>query len=289
VLWLFGDSIFRGFAGGRFPDEVPVEEAALEPLWALRSPSASMNLLCAGMGLAELDPLGTATCGKLVACYVGPAGQPDRVTKGLAHIERLHDSGCVREGDAIAMLDAGAHTEDPDLYEEQWFRITTAASRPGVSVILCNSFDNLAAGPPLMGDGSRRELFMFELPFKGSASGLMRSHNEATRRAAARAGVRFLNAAALIDDWRALLWERYHLDVYRPDGIHLNPWGQMRLAAALFRAVRPYTEMRPTSDLQLLARTLRKQLNFRSNAPEGSPAFTRDDAAEVVRLCHEEW
>lgn len=289
VLWLLGDSIFRGYATGRFPDTLTSEEAATDPLWPFRSPPASMNLLCADLGLAKLDAEGTAVSGEFVACYAGLAGQPDRKLKGIQRISDLYASGYVREGDVVAFLDAGMHTQDPDLYEEQWFDIVEAAVRPGVDVILCNSFDYLLAAPPLMRDGSQRELYMYDLPFKGSVTGVERSHNQATSSAAARAGVRFLDAAALIEDWRVRMWNRYYLEVYRGDRLHLNPWGQMRLSAALFRAVRRHTPMRPTAGLQDLARSLRKNLNYRRGAPPDAPPWTREDAAEVVRLCHEEW
>jgi hypothetical protein len=47
--------------------------------------------------------------------------------------------------------------------------------------------------------------------------------------------------------------------------------------------------MRPVTGIEALARRIKKSLNFRRNAPEGSPVWTGDMAAEVVRLCHEAW
>ena len=103
TVWLFGDSIFRGAAIGRFPEDYAPEEAAAEPLWPMRSPAAVMNLLL----------------GEEAVAFGGVTGLPDGVDKAVRELsERLY-WGPVAPADTLVFLDVGQHAEDPDVHEAQ--------------------------------------------------------------------------------------------------------------------------------------------------------------------------
>ncbi len=172
TVWLFGDSIFRGAAIGRFPEDYAPEEAAAEPLWPMRSPAAVMNLL-----LSE-D----------VVAFGGVTGLPDGVDKAVRELSERLRAGAIGPADTLVFLDVGHHAEDPDVHEAQWralLRQAAVAEHP-VRLIMCGGFDNGPRG---------RAACMHDRPIGG------RSANDAVRAAAAAPGgdrgdTRFLALAA---------------------------------------------------------------------------------------------
>ena len=91
ILWLFGDSIFRGAIG-------ETDVAAEDPLWPIRAPGPMLDLF-AGEPFARL-------------------GGGTRIPDGIDKAARLLAAMVGREiaaDDAIVMLDVGPHSGDPDL------------------------------------------------------------------------------------------------------------------------------------------------------------------------------
>ena len=214
TVWLFGDSIFRGAAIGRFPEDYAPEEAAAEPLWPMRSPAAVMNLLL----------------GEETVAFGGVTGLPDGVDKAVRELsERLY-WGPVAPADTLVFLDVGQHAEDPDVHEAQWraLRQAAVADHP-VRLIMCGGFDNGARG---------RAVCMHDRPING------RSANDALLAAATaptddRGVTCFLPLAAPLLAYHHRLKGRFGATAYRRDGVHLNVWGQLKLCALILDAALP--------------------------------------------------
>lgn len=206
MLWLVGDSIFRGFALGVFADAL----AADDPRQAEASPAAVINRMA----------------GREVARCAAITGLPDKVPAAIEAIAALP----VAPGDVIAMLDAGDHGSDPDAHQASWARLIAAARRHGVRVIVCSAPDNLAER-----NWSKRRFKPGQwhaLPFAG------RSHNDAVQAAASDAGVEFLDLARAMHDFHARL-RHVGEGAYLPDDIHPNVQGQAELCRLLFDAAWP--------------------------------------------------
>ena len=214
TVWLCGDSIFRGAALDRFPDEYAAAEIEAEPLWPLRSPAAVMNLVL-GEDLVRLG---------------GVTGLPDTADKAALLLDRQLAAGEIGPADVIVFLDVGPHAQDPDQHERQWLALRTAAAgRHPVHLVMCGGFD----------DGARGRIDqMHDRPFGA------RSHNDAVRAAATAEGTfagrtSFLDLAAPLAAFDRDIGGRFGGRAYQADGVHLTHWGQMRLCALILAAALP--------------------------------------------------
>ncbi len=214
TIWLFGDSIFRGAALGRFPDEYSSEEIAADPLWPVSSPAAVMNLAL-GEDLVKLG---------------GVTGLPDGVEKAVRRLAAFLNSGSVQRGDTVVFLDVGHHARDPDRHQAQWLALRSAAvAEYPIELIMCGGFDDGAQGD---------HACQHDIAFEG------RSHNDAVRAAATAAMItvghtRFLELSPPLQAFNRWTLERFGLSAYRRDGIHLNLWGQMRLCGLILDVAAP--------------------------------------------------
>lgn len=204
-IWLFGDSIFRGAALDRFPDEYTPEQAGDEPLWPLRAPAEVINL----------------ALGEQVAVLAGNTGLPtgvDKCERRLAKALRRQ----VAAHDIVVFLDVGPHAEDPAEHAAQWLRLrrTVVAEHP-VRLIMCGGFD----------DGARGQPALQHPPVFNAA---VRAAAEAPIPSAGRTS--FLELQAPLSAFDRMLTARFGVSAYRADGVHLNVWGQARLCALLLDA-----------------------------------------------------
>lgn len=202
MLWLFGDSIFRGLAAGVFADELPEDDPRRS--WA--SPAAMLN----------------AAYGEERVAVGGQTLLPDSVDKAAAALRGFRTA----PGDCIAMLDAGHHAGDPGRHQAQWLELIAAARAACDRVLVCTAPDNLAEAN---WKGRYRPLLWHSLPFAG------RTHNDAVRAAATEAGVELLDLEPAL---RAFHLARPD-GAYRSDDIHLNRAGQAELCRLLAAAVWP--------------------------------------------------
>lgn len=285
VLWLFGDSIFRGWSLKIFPDAMSDADIAAQPLYPLRSPASMINLILADQGAVELDGGGVAITGQYVACYAGLAGPPGDMSLATSRIERLFTEGSIRPGDVLTFLDAGLHTNDPDIYEAQWLRVRRCAACDGVRLVMCTAFDDLAADPRKVIGDDPSESFMYEVPFRGAASGILRTHNDAVRAAAAVEGLPgetdLVDMARIIQEFEVEIRRDFDVKIYHRGGIHPNVWGQLRLAAELFRSAWPDLPMCASARLESLAADNWGRLGYKTQSPGWSPKA----AAKLMSRC----
>lgn len=211
-VWLFGDSIFRGASVVHRPDLIDAEEARRVPLWPFRNPAAVMNLVLGGE----------------VVRHGGRTRLPNGMKECSRELWALFDSGQFGPQDVIVMLDVGRHGGDPDAHEAAWRRLLQAAlvGNPA-RVVICEGFDG----------GARGQLtHQYSHPFGA------RTMNDAIR-AAALSGpegvVVFLPLAETLQRFDRWLAATCGVGAYRPDGIHLNVWGQFRLCGAVLPAALP--------------------------------------------------
>jgi hypothetical protein len=207
VLWMIGDSIFRGLGLGKYPDEFTPEEIAAESRWPFRSPAATINHFLQGR--------------PFVACFAGTIGRPRPTADSLRWIDYLVTERMIREGDFVVFLDVGEHGSDPDDHEQHWLSLRRAiVERAPVTLIVCTGFDNFAsrnqAALP-----TTKHLFMYDLAFGD------RSHNDAIC-AAAQAPVNAIGKTLLFEPKVFLEPSDYHADA-----IHLNLKGQTKLSLEL--------------------------------------------------------
>ena len=217
MIRLFGDSIFRGSAVTMRPDLRDETEASKIPLWPLRSPASVMNLVL----------------GEEAVSLAGRLRLPDGVKESLRDLHSAFDSGAVGPDDVLIMLDVGRHGADPDAHEGKWRRLRRAATeaRP-TRLLICEGFDNGAGG---------KLAYQYDAVFGG------RSINQAIGDAALEpqptfvGHTEFVPLSQQIASYHRWLDDRFGVGAYRPDGIHLNVWGQFRLCGALLGAVFPRT------------------------------------------------
>lgn len=218
-IWLWGDSIFTGSALGRKLRLFSEAEAAAEPMWPIRSPATTMNLLW-GDDLVERG---------------GQTGMPDEVDLRSSELRAAIFSGQIQPGDSIVFLDVGHHCCNPARHEALWDRLRRAAiDQVPVNLFMCTGFDNVdRSRPPFSSQPA--EPLMHDLLFGD------RSHNDAIR-AAATVEVGGPGTTTLVEIGAAI--SELHRDLvavgataYRPDNIHLNLLGQTGLSIMLCRAI----------------------------------------------------
>jgi hypothetical protein len=288
VLWLFGDSIYRGTALRKYSDRYTRAEIEVEPLWPFRAPCSMINLAFADSGLLNDGDFDIIREAEFIACFAGDVGQPGPLEKTLARIRSLQNSRAIRASDAMVFLNAGPHTSDPDLYEAQWIelrKLATAVS--GVTMYICDTFDNLTKQMGRKKGDQPVESFMYEVPWT-SPSGRSRTHNQATRDAVAfpletPGRTELLELATVIKDWHAESLATTGVPIYMADGIHLNVWGQMRLAGRHLRAICPEVRVTSLRRTHSLVATQWAQLGYGTQ----SPRWTEEAAHSYVDRCYE--
>jgi hypothetical protein len=276
ILWLFGDSMLRGFALKRFPDQVVRSKITREPLWPLRSPASMINF--ATHETMDEDAFGVVRGGEYVACYAGSCGQPGEIAGAVWNLTRMRASRMFRKGDAVVFLDAGYHTSDPDLYQEQWTSVIGAAREESVSLILCTACDNLETDEREVLDGMRKRTLMYDVPWPGAAG--QRSINEATRAAAHQNSVILLDIAETSRELHKTLQFRYASSAYLDDNIHLNIWGQLCLAVQIHSTAWPHLALDLAPVERLVRAHFRRVAFYSGEVPNWSP----DLAVELARM-----
>jgi hypothetical protein len=206
VVHLYGDSLMRGWALRRFPDELNAEQRRAEPNWRHRSPAAMLN--------------STAWQAGAVAVFAGNTGQP-----GGADVDALRESiaiGVIRPGDIVVLEDSGRHEGDPVAYAANWLALRRALANAGVTIIMITVPDAITQETI---SGAPAHLFRYDAPFNGV------THNAATANAA-RAPIEGSSRTILIELNETLeVPGRLHRD-----GIHPNICGQCIMTAAIATA-----------------------------------------------------
>jgi hypothetical protein len=261
MIWLLGDSIFHGFALGRFPQAYSPEEIAAEPMWPLRSPASMMNLLL-GEGTAELG---------------GITGLPDprMIESGQAALHRKLETGQIRPGpDQVVLLDVGHHAETPETHGEQWlsWRRAVTAGQP-IDLFICTGFDGLAYREKkgtLIG-GAPLSIFAHDERFNGALIEAATAEGEFV------GTTRVIDVAGPLEAFQQTAMG-LGASAYLKDGIHLNIWGQLCLSATICRAVAPDRRLRPAPVRQLIKQTW-PAVTESSPAPDRKSAMALVDAA----------
>lgn len=286
VIHLFGDSIFRGWALRRPPDEFSAEEARREPLWALRSPASMLNLFLGESGYRmRLDEHGEVAAAEVAAAYAGAAGQPREATaKAVAvGIAQAIEHGTIRPGDIVAFEDAGGHLRDPDGYQKNWETVRAAASAIDVTIVFMDMFDYI---PVEEWGGRPADDYRFDARFPSAISPPLRSHNEATRAAASAAiggaaRTLMLPLDARMDGFRQRMESRFGVAVMHSDGVHPNIWGQCLIAGAIARVAGIELRLSERGALAALVRRNFDRLGYGSR----SVRWTADAAVASALEC----
>lgn len=286
VVHLFGDSIFRGWALRRPADEFSVEEAAREPLWPLRSPASMLNLFLSESGYPiRFDGHGAVVAAQIAAGYAGAAGQPREATSKAvaAAIARAIERRTIRPGDILAFEDAGGHLRDPDGYQKNWEMLRAAASVIDVTIILMDMFDYL---PVEEWGGRPADEYRFDVRFPSAISPPLRSHNEATRAAAAAeiggaARTLMLPLDAMMDGFKQRMESRFGVAVVHSDGVHPNIWGQCLIVGAIARAAGIEIRLSESGAFAALVRRNVDRLGYGSR----SERWTADAAVSSALQC----
>lgn len=286
VVHLFGDSIFRGWALRRPADEFSVEEATREPLWPLRSPASMLNLFLSESGYPiRFDEHGAVVAAQIAAGYAGAAGQPREATSKAvaAAIARAIERRTIRPGDILAFEDAGGHLRDPDGYQKNWEMLRAAASVIDVTIILMDMFDYL---PVEEWGGRPADEYRFDVRFPSAISPPLRSHNEATRAAAAAeiggaARTLMLPLDAMMDGFKQRMESRFGVAVVHSDGVHPNIWGQCLIVGAIARAAGIELRLSESGAFAALVRRNVDRLGYGSR----SERWTADVAVSSALQC----
>jgi len=206
VVHLYGDSLMRGWALRRFPDEFTDAQRRAEANWRYRSPAAMLN--------------STAWHAGAVAIFAGKTGQPSGATADLMR-ERVR-IGMIRPGDVVVLEDSGRHAGDPIAYAANWLALRRALANADVTIIMITVPDRVTEESL---SGAPAHLFRYDAPFNGI------THNAATANAA-QAPVEGTSRTILVELNETLeVSGRLHRD-----GVHPNIYGQCIMAAAIANA-----------------------------------------------------
>lgn len=258
LVHLYGDSIMRGAALGKFEDgSDPLPTT--DPLYVWRSPASMANDLLAANGRPERF----AYCG-------GPS---------VGNIAARVASGVIRAGDTVVLEDAGDYSAGPNAYYSWWWSILGALNAAGVTVVMetqydycfnnnmiCQSpgmqYDLQVASQGTLNDATRRA-FLTTVNAT-SASGNAYAHTR-----------RFIDMNWVMDSWRNSALSVDGVDVMRSDGCHPNVWGQAKLVQQLLAVtgLRPYIVN--TSAQQDLAAANYMTLGYGTTNANWTPARAR--------------
>jgi hypothetical protein len=210
IIHLFGDSISRGYALGGFAETI----LPSNPLYVFRSPWA--------MGNAVLEANGAPY--RMVFHSVGSVELADPTGLHMSDViaAAVADGG-VTAGDVVVIEDAGAHSQNPDTYQAALTSAVTAASAPGVKVIVMTMFDYSPAATNMQ----------WSTPFVGS-SGVTRTMNAAIIAGAGSATLVDMKAA--MDGYKAYAIGQVNGPVMQADGVHPNIYGQALFAGEVLKA-----------------------------------------------------
>lgn len=216
VVFLFGDSISRGFGLRVWADEMDRGNA----LWELRSPSSMINMMLRDSGIRqERDACGVLSAAANVAVYAGRSGQPLGGEEAAARLRDLVQRRIIRAGDVVVLEDARDVEERVHPYAANWILVREALRDTGVTVIMM-TMPEMEINRPLRDDHGA-------------------SFNDATRQAAAHA---VNGAPAVLIDMEAALRSfdqratQFGVLSLQSDELHPNVWGQCVIAASVLRA-----------------------------------------------------
>lgn len=256
VVHLYGDSIMRGAALGKFEDgDDPLDPA--DPLYAFRSPASMANWALSHNGRAER----VAYCGPISATTI-----QSRIASGI-----------IRAGDTVVLEDAGAYEAGPNAYYSFWWSVRQAASASGVTLVMMSMFDyctgqnmacsmqyDIAVGTQgTLNDATRRAALVTANPVNASGSAL-------------NATLRFIDMNWIMDAWRNSALSVDGVDVMRGDGVHPNVWGQMKMVQHMLAAAGLRAAVTNTTPLEDLAAANYQTLAY------GSQTFTAARARSYV-------
>lgn len=257
TIHLYGDSIMRGYALGRF------EPPRTDPLYGVHSPEAIIRSLLA---VNRVRDVAVAYRGVLIG---GVPGSPvGRSVVFPQEIRRARAAGMIQPGDAIVMEDAGPHGDDPAWYEGALHQLREAATDTlDVDLYLLTT----PAYSPAPADSR------WDIPLAGG-----RTMNQVVRDVATAA--RPYAGRTYLVDWAAEMDRRRDamlaldgLDPYLVDGIHPNVWGQM----VLVRLILDAADLRPRlDDLDVLEMCLAGCYQL---VGYGAPNWTADRARDYLR------
>lgn len=246
VIGLHGDSITRGFALGVFEDAV----SPLDPLYNFRSIESMCNWALTLNGRTE------------TVAFVDTFN-PSRIADHIAN-------GVYRDDDLIICQDAADPEETVTAYYRRWRD--------------CR-FNTVFAGLEFAGqttpDYSTNALHQFDLK-RGDPP---QSYNDIIRAActvdtdSATGTTQLIDMNALIDEWRALASFVDGVDVMLTGGIHVNVWGQLRMAGAVLEAAGLRQYVTDVDAIQDVA-----EANF-ADLDYGSATFTGARARLYVKHC----
>lgn len=213
VVHLYGDSIMRGYALRRFPDNYSVDESDRELLWEQRSPANVLNLL------AQKDS-------GFTAAYAGGVGLPEKASPIVGYRVKTN---IIRPGDVVVFQDGGGHKLDPEGYAEIYMKIRKSICGSGATAIFLNTHHVIAPGSLQI---ENEDILRWDVQF-----GEM-TMNDAVKKVATEE-VDQCEAAIFIDVANELreLEQRGH-SVLHSDGYHLNVTGQWAVAHLIERAIR---------------------------------------------------
>jgi lysophospholipase L1-like esterase len=206
VVHLYGDSLMRGKALRRFPEDFTADQRLAEPNWSFRSPAAMLNT--------------TSWRAGAVAVFAGNTGQPNEAFVDL--LRRRVAGRIIRAGDVVVLEDSGRHNGDPATYASHWLALRRALANADVTIIMITVPDAITRDE--LG-GVPADYYRYDVAFDGL------THNGATRNAA---------QAPLPGRSRTILVEMNEtLEApgrLNPDGVHPNIYGQCIMAAAIAAA-----------------------------------------------------
>jgi hypothetical protein len=199
---LFGDTILRGFALQRPPEQVKSDD----PLSHFKSPSSLANLLLSENRI----PLRVQFSGHLMPSKFAAACVAARLAAGGSR--------------AIVLADGGEHNCDPDAYQAEWEAIVSVATN--VPVVMMSMFDY----PPAPRNCRYSQHF-------GA-----RTMNDATYAAfqtLARKNSRaiWIDMKSKMDEFRVTLQKEAGAAAIHYDGIHPTALGQLYLIGTILRAL----------------------------------------------------
>jgi hypothetical protein len=149
-----------------------------------------------------------------------------------ATIKAYIDSGVTRPEDWLVLEDAGDHNEDPTAYQAALQEVLGAAA--GLQCV-CTTIPDYPPAPP-------------GCQFDRQIHGM--SINQAVQAAAAARSVPVIDMNSIMDAYKAACAENDRVDVFHPDGIHPNVWGQMKWIGAILsfigvaKSIRSYESLK---------------------------------------------
>jgi hypothetical protein len=204
MVWLFGDSISRGYALGTFADLLP----PADPLYHFRSIASMANLTLADNGRNERF----AYAGGVIS-----GNELDRA-KTIAYNQSLLLEGIVRSGDLVVIEDAGDYPGTAIEYQAELDSVIEPFVTAGIETLLMTMFD-YSSNPADQFD-------------RIDESGL--SRNDAIRAVALARGTRLVDMDSIMNQWRDAALYVDDVSVMR-DPIHPNVWGQGKMAGVLLK------------------------------------------------------